>query len=321
MPNVVYFHAETSNLNQNDVKRVIDATQYKDYQYTIAPLVSGDGFTVTGDDPMAVSPLQAAAKKLKLRFVISSGVSAQVEGGPTPYTVAFSMSADTVQALQGSTLVVFKGVKSQGGSNGAAPLAWFTFDGFSTSNTLSWTEDYSAYVSTSKIIPKGIITASDTHEITFGETMNVIDGGLGQVVDGGQKNAISVNNTTSTLYTSGIAQVPPDGSAAQPLCAFNLYGNHENLFIPEEKVFLMFVSGTVKLGTVVAKSIGQGLLADLTGVQKRDGIVYDINAGWSWGGGAWGQAIAPNSDLSPLLIDSVGNHVSNTLRPRLSLAA
>jgi hypothetical protein len=284
--------------------------------------VGGDGFSVTSDKPMAVSPLQAAAKKLKLRFIIASGVGVQFAATTaTPYTLTFSMSADTVQALHGSALVVFKGVKAQGGSNGAVPLAWFTFDGFSTSNTLSWTEEYSAYVSTSKIVPQGVITASDTHGITFGETMNVIDGGLGQVVNGGQKNAISVNNTTSTQYTSGIAQVPPDGSAAQPLCAFNLYGNHENLFIPEEKVFLMFVSGTVKLGTVVAKSIGQGLLADLTGVQKRDGIVYDINSGWSWGGGAWGQAVAPNSELSPLLIDSLGNHVSNTLRPRLSLAA
>lgn len=319
MPHITYFHTSKKNLTANDVGRVITQAGYDVSQCAITPLMS-DGFQAVSADPMAVSPLQAAAKKLNLDFVISSAASAQLAAESTSFSLSFTMSADTVTALQGSTLVVFKGVKSQGGAAGAMPLAWFASTAFSTTNSISWTEDYSAYVSTQTIVPNGVITASDSHPITFGQVMNVQNGGIGVVGSGGQGNALSINNTTSTPFVCGIGQTPPGASAAQPLCAFNLYGNHEDVFIPEEKLFLMFVGGTVKLGTVVAKSIGAGLLVDLTGVVARNGISYDINNGWAWGGFSWGQQQPPNSALSPLLIDNSSGKLSQQ-RPRLSLAA
>ena len=60
----------------------------------------------------------------------------------------------------GFALYGFKAVKTANG--GAAPVVWFQTlaQVLMQTTTVSWTEQYQAYVSTSQIIPNGSITAS-----------------------------------------------------------------------------------------------------------------------------------------------------------------
>jgi hypothetical protein len=88
---------------------------------------------------------------------------------------------------------------------------------------------------------------------------------------------------------------------ANLVCASPLHGNMLDVVAPVEQVLLMFSSSPINTGTVVYKASSQGLLIDLRSAAQRT-VQFDINKGWSWGGGAWAQSVRPNTDLVPLLI-------------------
>jgi diadenosine tetraphosphatase ApaH/serine/threonine PP2A family protein phosphatase len=63
----------------------------------------------------------------------------------------------------------------------------------------------------------------------------------------------------------------------------------------------MFATEIVETQTVLEKSLGPGILIDLTGVTQRN-VSYDIDKGWHWGDDeSWAREIPANSQLSPLL--------------------
>jgi hypothetical protein len=221
----------------------------------------------------------------------------------TNYNVNISMNQATVVALaQGNfQLYGFKAVQTTQG--GGAPLVWFSTNAFSLNTAVNWIEQYQAYTSKSAIIPNGSIIATAPYDIDLDQTLQVNDpvGGTGDVVNGGTNGAISILNQTTTQFTCGISQVV--GGVASPLCAFPLYGNNLDVIAPIEKVLLMFSTTPLNTGTVIYQAYSQGILIDLTGTNSR-AVNYDINAGWTWGGGAWAQAVPANSNLVPLLIGS-----------------
>ncbi|MES2153365.1 MAG: hypothetical protein V4508_26590 [Pseudomonadota bacterium] len=312
------------NLKLADVKSIIAQAKYDSTDYSYTARVSNDGYVVKGTVVMSTTVLRTAAKTLKIKVEISSAFLAQATSGGlggTPYKLHFTMDEATLDALQGSMLVVFKGVKSPGTKpSGAAPLAWIVSDTFGKDTKIDWHEDYAAYTSIEAIIPNGVITASNPASITVGETYNVVQSGGGEVVASGQANAMSIHNLSDRQFSCGIAQTPAGSTEAQAICAFNLYGGSIDVIIPEEKIFMMFVSGTVDTGTVYENSVGRGLFVDLTGVVGRDGISYDINKGWDWGKHSWAAQYPASSDLVPLLIDS-STTVKHARSNRLALAA
>ncbi|SFU29587.1 hypothetical protein [Pseudoduganella namucuonensis] len=315
------FFSNTIELNQ--VKLIIQTAGYHDNAFVYDRLAGNGGYRADGDTAMYLLNLQRAATKLKIKVRISSPNGAlSVRDDGTPYSLSFTMSEATVNAMQGYSLVAFKGVKSPGTPpGGAVPVTWFSTTDFITTNTLNWTEDYEAYASLQAFVPKGQIDSSNSQPITIGESMQVADSGIGTVVSSGQPNAISVQNMSNRSFTCGISQAPDIGGAAQPICAFNLMGGMLDIIIPEEKVFLMFASGTVDTGVVLERSLSRGILVDLTGVESRAGISYDSNNGWSWGGFSWGQQFPANYALAPLLVDTSQSEVRALPGRRLALAA
>lgn len=225
----------------------------------------------------------------------------------TLYEIDFTLSSDTLTALDSGNynLYGFKAVQTSQG--GGAPLVWFQLapNHFSTSMTLKWTEQYQAYTSSSEITPGYQITAGYSAPVTLGQTLQVGANGFGPVVGGGDPQAISINNTIAQQFTCGISQSAADGST-NPLCAFPLYGNQLDVIVPIEKVLLLFSTTPVNTGAVVEQAYGPGILVDLTGATpaRRGGIAYDINLGWSWGAFSWGQSVAAKDTLVPLLITS-----------------
>ncbi len=320
------------NITVAQVQSIIDQAEYRSADYNYTQLLDRTGVEAEGTPVMNVNRLERAAKDLRIRVEISSGPAAsgiaRGDAGSdpesdlafaiasTPYSVTISMSGSTVQTLLASNfqLYGFKAVQTTLG--GGAPTVWFKTGTFSSTTAVNWTEQYQAYTSTTvNFGPNTQIVASDSQNINLGQTMTVAAGGIGTVVNGGTTSAISIFNTTSTQFTCGINQMQSVNGAQvpTPLCAFPLYGNMLDVIAPIERVLLMFSTLPVNTGTVIYQAYSQGVLIDLTSVQQR-AVTFDINAGWSWGGGSWGQSVAANANLVPLLIETP----SRTFRTDLS---
>jgi hypothetical protein len=93
----------------------------------------------------------------------------------TPYSITLTMSPKTQAALAtgGWNLYAFKGVKTSDGA--AVPLVWFQVPATEilTSNIISWTEQYQAYVSDQTFVPEGAIDSSNSISISLDQTCNV----------------------------------------------------------------------------------------------------------------------------------------------------
>lgn len=219
----------------------------------------------------------------------------------SPYEIDISLTQATVDALKNSgfALYAFKAVKST--VSGGAPLVWFRTTAMLTSMKVKWEETYQAYISTDEIIANGSISASTSCDVDLGQTAYVSATGGLSPANGGTDGAIAILNQGAHPWTTGISQL--NNGKASPMCAIPLFGNMLDVIVPIEKVLLMFASNTVNTGTVIYKAYSAGVMVDLTASNTRP-VSFDINAGWSWGGGTWAQQIPANADLVPLLITS-----------------
>lgn len=221
----------------------------------------------------------------------------------TPYSVTITMNQTTVNALStgGFYLYGFKAVRT---TTTGAPVVWFETAAFGLNTQVSWSESYQAYTSNSQLISGGQVVASNSYPIDLNQTLQITTpAGTGTVnTQSGTAHAIDIANQTTTQFTCGISQSNPQGVVA-PMCAFTLYGNFTDVIAPIEKVLLMFSTLAINTGTVVEQAYSPALLIDLTAENSRN-VAFDINLGWSWGGGSWAQAYASNTDLVPLLIEN-----------------
>ncbi|HEU5469665.1 MAG TPA: hypothetical protein VFV67_03360 [Actinophytocola sp.] len=218
------------------------------------------------------------------------------------YTVSVLMSKETVNNLSQNNFVLY-GFKAVRTTLPGAPLVWFQTTAYGETTELNWTQRFRAYTSRSKIVPGGLIRATNSYDIDLGQTLEVTDkSGTGSVVLAGNPGAVSILNQTSTEFTCGVSEMQPDGGVT-PMCAFPLFGNNLDVIAPVERILLTFSTTPVNTGTVIYQAYSPGVLIDLTGTDSRT-VGYDINAGWSWGGGAWGRQIAPSQNLVPLLIET-----------------
>lgn len=229
----------------------------------------------------------------------------------TEYEVDITMTTDTVNALVNGNYYLY-GFKAVGSTiGGGAPLVWFETKTFSTNTQVQWETQYQAYTSKSQIIPNGQIVASFDADIDLDQVLQVnSSAGTGDVSSaGGVASAISILNQTSSPFTCGISEVQ-DGKS-KSLCAFPLYGHGLDVIAPIEKVLLMFATLQVNTGTVIEKAFSSSYLIDLTGAPDNErSVTFDINAGWSNGGGTWAQQYQPNAELAPILIDTSGAMVT-----------
>lgn len=224
----------------------------------------------------------------------------------TAYQIAVTMSQETLDQLVAENyfLYAFKAVRST--QQSGAPLVWFKLGhpGYSESTVLDWQVQYQAYTSTDHIVPDGHVTATFHADIELGQMLHVqTDGGDGEVLDDGTADVISILNETNSLFACGIAAPTPGGAGSNPICAFPLHGQSEDLFAPIEKVLLMFSTAPVNTGTVIEQAYSSGVLVNVTGGIART-VNFEIETGWSWGGGTWAVPVKPAANLVPLLIES-----------------
>jgi hypothetical protein len=319
----------STSITEAQVKNIIAKAGYDPAGYSYSPRVDGDGFLVTGNTAMALAPLRNAARALKIRVEITSPAvagaltngSAHLNEGAgvdetagSPYQVNLTMSQATVQALQNGnyTLYGFKAVQSTMG--GGAPLIWFSLPAASllVNVAVEWTEQYQAYISNTFPVASGTtVVASADVDISLGEQWNVAAGGGNDVKTEGPRTAISIYNTTATQFTCGISM--EQNGEFSPLCAFPLYGGGLDIIAPIEKVVLMFATTPLNTGTVIERAFSPGIFIDLTGDNQRS-VTFDINKGWSWDGGNWGQPVPARATLIPFLIEPASSHLLASVR-------
>lgn len=200
------------------------------------------------------------------------------------YAIDISMSDSTVNALVRSDyrLYLFKAVESAMG--GGAPTVWAATSRYSATTKINWTEQYYAYASMEEVQNGVNFYGSDTEKIDLGQILEVHANALVSVANGGTPLGITVTNTTTTPFSCGLAQPSPlTGGEPSPICAFPLYGRHDDLIIPVQKVALVFMTKPYDHGTVIESSIGSAVLVDLT-TRNSVELEYEINNGWSWTG-------------------------------------
>ena len=215
------------------------------------------------------------------------------------YSITIKMSQDTVDKLTaaGTSFYGFKAVQTN--NAGGQPLVWFSSDNFGTKLVISWTTDYQAFTTKTKIKDGVTIQATNAYDIDLGQNLEVLgDAGTGKVVNGTVPLAIGINNKTSTEMVCGISQMVKGD--ASPLCAFPLYGNYLDLIVPIQKVALMPATQAIDTGSVIMQAFGQGILLDLT-LNNNANVNYDINAGWS-NADVTSKKIDQDTPMAPLLI-------------------
>ena len=215
------------------------------------------------------------------------------------YEIDIQMSQDTVEALTegGYGLTVFKAVQST--VVGAAPLIWFQTDQLLLTTSVTWQEQYQAYISTSPILSYDVIRTSSTTDLGLGQAAQVNASGVMTVTEGETASAITILNQANQSWTCGISQAVE--GQANPICAIPLHENLIDVITPVDQVLLSFSNMAMPTGTVVLKTNAAGVLVDLSSAPQRT-VQFDINNGWSWGGETWAQSVETNANLVPLLV-------------------
>lgn len=179
------------------------------------------------------------------------------------------------------------------------PLVWVATTQYLEMTTLAFQAQYQAYVSTSQLVADGVVTMSATAAVDLGQTATVDANGMITVTQGGRPNAVTLVNSSSNPFTTGLAAGADGGSAA--IFAEPLYGLAEDIVAPLDQVLLTFSTAGVQVGTLVRHAMSQSFLVDLTGGEQRT-VAFDINQGWSAGGAVWGQNVPAGTDLIPILV-------------------
>jgi hypothetical protein len=217
--------------------------------------------------------------------------------------MTITMAAATAAALVGSGAQLGVMAAVQSSDRETLPVLWLQTASYSETTIVGVPGALAAYTSQDPPVAGETITPGFSVTMSPGELLTVDSpAGTGQVTDSALvPTALAVLNATTTQLTTGVAQVREDGSSGA-ICAAPLYGNAVQVIVPLAKFLLVFSSVSAAPGTVVRTLYGPALLLDMTGVPART-VSFDINAGWSWGGYSWAQAVSAASDIVPLLVE------------------
>lgn len=214
--------------------------------------------------------------------------------------ITITLSPATLAALKDMGYALYA-MRAFDTTNAAGqPLVWVATSQYLEMTTLAFQAQYQAYVSTSQLVANGVVTMSATAPVDLGQTATVDANGVITVTQGGSPNAVTLVNSSSNPFTTGLAAAADGGSAAA-IFAEPLYGLAEDIVAPLDQVLLTFSTAGIQVGTLVRHAMSQSFLVDLTGGEQRT-VAFDINQGWSAGGAVWAQNVSAGSDLIPILV-------------------
>lgn len=218
------------------------------------------------------------------------------------YQVTIQMSEASANALMASGAALLGFTAVQCSDNAGLPLVWLSTKQYMPNTVISWTDAQQAYTGAGSAGVGVVIHPGFTTDIALDQTFTVSQpSGTGTVTQGGTPGNVDVYNATSTSFVTGLAQPGSNGSTA-PYCAFPLHGNSVQVMAPVPTVLFTFSTMPVQAGMAVSSVHSSGVLINMSSNNQRT-VSFDIDAGWSWGGGAWAQAVNPTASLVPLLVE------------------
>jgi len=216
--------------------------------------------------------------------------------------IRITMSAETASTLQqsGYSLYGLKAIETP--VLDAEPLVWYRIQTYSTTTILKWAEEYQAYVRLQGAAGSVKVDAYTSYDIALGQVLEVLQAaGTGVVRTGGEPDAISIVNQTTTPFASGLAMRGTGESTPAFFCEIPLHGGAMNVVKPLAQVLLFFSSARIAEGVEIMSTSGPGILIDF-GAEAQRAVAFDINAGWSWSQATWGEAVPTGTAVAPLLV-------------------
>jgi len=197
----------------------------------------------------------------------------------------------------------------KGPSKGGKPIVWIVRDGENYGDTMKiqWSENYGAFVSTQETKNKAHISSRTDMAVNLGGKLIRHPDGHLEVSSDGSEGTISIVNKSLSDVWCGLSEVDNDLPEPKfnPICLFGLDRKGTDLITPISRVVLMWAKDTIETATVIEKSLGTGIVVDLTRNNSR-ALKYDIdNAKWDKNDETTGyiEAFESDSELSPLLIN------------------
>lgn len=183
------------------------------------------------------------------------------------YSLTIQFDNGGLQALNaaGQLVTLVKSVPD------GSPVAWVSFEPMEN-NTITWTDSYSVYASTTKVESGVQITTQSTQPAEGGNTYTFAGGQFNQGTKGLSPTQYAVRNNDPkfqiagiTMVTSGLYQgaVVNGQSTKSPLNAVGVLYANTATFTPVEKV-QVFASYYQNNGLVISRVVDEALLVDLT---------------------------------------------------------
>jgi hypothetical protein len=163
-------------------------------------------------------------------------------------------------------------------SPSAAPVVWVAFNP-ELDNTVTWTEVYSVYGSSTEVENGATIVTDSILQAVGGETFPF---GSGQFAPGTANlpaNEYGIQNLDPNfpLLTAGLAQASSGtiGDAVSPLNATLVPFNETGIYTPIEKV-QVFALASANNGLVISSVVSNALLVDLT--ESTSQVIHYVDA-------------------------------------------
>ena len=214
--------------------------------------------------------------------------------------IDIKMSPQTIEALSagGYTLYAFKAMQTA--LVGASPLVWYRTQSFATTTTLAWQETYQAFISHTPINPGQVIAPHAVLDLRLGLAISIANDGTLSISGGGTGGGVDIFNYAVEPWDVGFNQAINGENG--PMFVLPVYAEQMQTVEPIERVLLMITGQSMEPGEVVKQAVAPGLFIDFTGGEAQQTVEFDINQGWTWGGGTWAQAVNPGADIQALLV-------------------
>lgn len=221
---------------------------------------------------------------------------------PDVYSIEISMDDDTLEQLKDGKFNLYA-FRSVNGPSSGKPVVWkvMNYNMLLNKITIEWTVQYGAFISTEQNVAGTVLKSRTDKPISLDQKMLVDSNGHISVVPG-VKNTITIDDEYSVKYTCGISEY--NNGAFNPLCSFDVNPTYSDMITPIQEVAVMFATDIIKTATVWERSVGPGIVMDVTNYDNLTRLVtYSIPDGWHPVTTDGVKFFKSGDDLNPLLIN------------------
>jgi hypothetical protein len=221
---------------------------------------------------------------------------------PQSHQLTVSIASDALNTLMSAGASLYALPAFQSSNLTGRPLVTYANRQLSQSQTVSWTEDYQAFVSRISMTAgitdpsQRTITVGANASVRLGDAMTVQSPLQCGVTADGSAGSVAIRSEVADLLSCGLCY------GDMPACAMTLIRGLQVTIAPIQSLFLMFSTSDFAPGAWVEQSSGDGLLVDMANTPART-VTFDLTAPKPWleSDQVWATAVPAGTDLAGLL--------------------